>query len=216
MSELLPSLQAFSLPFLDLSKTDTLIFFFTSPSDMVQPITLPTLHAIQGNHSFIGVILVPLLPLSFRKLQQKFKEINQSWRQHHHLVSRALVLQDISVFSLFSFCVFFISMLFIIFLIVLLFLIFNLVHVVVWKNLFDAFVFNYFEHSGFNVFRFPLSKLCCFYFNWVVLAVLIGAFTFYFSHFNFWIHSCIVNVMFIQNCHHFYVVLLLLILVAWF
>jgi len=78
MSELLPSLQAFSLPFLDLSKTDTLIFFFTSPSDMVQPITLPTLHAIQGNHSFIGVILVPLLPLSFRKLQQKFKEINQS------------------------------------------------------------------------------------------------------------------------------------------
>jgi len=45
MSELLPSLQAFSLPFLDLSRIDTLIFLFTSPSDMVQAITLPTLHA---------------------------------------------------------------------------------------------------------------------------------------------------------------------------
>ena len=52
---------------------------------------------LQGNHSSIGALLVPLLPLSFHKLHQKSKETNRSWRQHHHPFSCRMFTKAVNI-----------------------------------------------------------------------------------------------------------------------
>jgi len=75
MSELLPKFASFLTPLSRLSRIDTLIFFFTSPSDMAQPITPLLFMHLQETHSSTEALLVPSPSSSFLQLQQKSKEI---------------------------------------------------------------------------------------------------------------------------------------------